>query len=87
LTSERLETGKAKDTISRFHVSTTIIAQACLSGTLDILLHLDENITNDSLKDFPLAEYVAKHWVGLILAVGSGLRPMADLSRVRSSAS
>jgi hypothetical protein len=61
LTSERL--AKAKDLISRFHVSMTpahtIIAQACLGS----LLHLDENITNDSLKDFPLAEYAAKHWV------------------------
>ena len=61
LTSERL--AKAKDSISRFHVATipghTIIAQACLG----ILLHLDKNITKDSLKNFPLAEYAAKHWV------------------------
>ena len=60
LTSARL--AKAKDTITRFHLSMTpahtIIAQACLG----ILLHLDENITKNSLKDFPLAEYAAKHW-------------------------
>jgi ankyrin repeat protein len=62
LTSARL--AKAKDTISRFHVfmtpAHTTIAQACLG----ILLHLDENITKDSLKDFPLVEYAAEHWVG-----------------------
>jgi len=62
LTSRRLF--EAKDTISRFHVSMTsahtIIAQACLS----VLLHIDENITNDGLKNFPLAEYAAEHWVG-----------------------
>jgi ankyrin repeat protein len=61
LTSARL--AEAKDTISRFHVSMTpahtIVAQACLG----VLLHLDENITKDSLKDFPLAEYAAEHWV------------------------
>ena len=61
LTSARL--AKEKDSISRFHVSMTpahtIIAQACLG----VLLHLDENITNSSLKKFPLAEYAAKHWV------------------------
>jgi ankyrin repeat protein len=61
LTSERL--AKAKDTISRFRVSMTpahtIITQVCLG----ILLRLDENITKDSLKDFPFAEYAAKHWV------------------------
>ncbi len=38
----------------------TIVAQACLG----LLLHLDENITKDSLKDFPLAGYAAEHWVG-----------------------
>jgi ankyrin repeat protein len=62
LTSMRLT--KAKDTISRFHVSMTeahtIVAQACLG----VLLHLDENITEDSLEEFPLAEYAAEHWVG-----------------------
>ena len=62
LSSARL--AKAKDTISRFHVSTTpahtIVAQACLG----VLLHLDENVTKDSLEKFPLAEYAAEHWVG-----------------------
>ena len=62
LTSARLV--KANDTISRFHVSMTtahtIIAQACLS----VLLHLDENITEDSLEELPLARYAAEHWVG-----------------------
>jgi ankyrin repeat protein len=62
LTSPRL--AQQKDTISRFHVSMTaahtIISQACLG----VLLHLDENITNESLKKFPLAEYAAEHWVG-----------------------
>jgi ankyrin repeat protein len=60
-----LDDTKAKDTISRFYVSMTpahtIIAQACLG----VLLHLDENITNESLKKFPLAEYAAEaaeHW-------------------------
>ena len=62
LTSTRL--AKAKDTISRFHVSMTpahtIVAQACLG----VLLHLDENITRVRLKDFPLADYAAEHWMG-----------------------
>ena len=61
LTSARL--AETKGNISRFQVSMTpahtIIAQACLG----ILLHLDENITEDELKDFPLAEYAAKYWV------------------------
>lgn len=55
---------EAKDNISRFHVSmtpsNTVVAQACLG----VLLYLDENITEDSLKEFPLARYAAEHWVG-----------------------
>ena len=62
LTSIRL--AEAKDTISRFHVSMTpahtIVAQACLGA----LLHLDKNVTKDSLEKFPLAEYAAEHWMG-----------------------
>ena len=62
LTSARLS--KAKDRISRrYYVSMTpahtLAAQACLG----ILLHLKTNITSDSLQDYPLAEYAAKHWV------------------------
>jgi len=61
LTSARL--AETKDTISRFRVSMTaahtIVAQACLG----MLLHLDENITKDRLKEFPLAEYAAEHLV------------------------
>jgi hypothetical protein len=61
LTSTRLT--EARDTISRFHVSNTpahtLVTQACVG----MLLHLDEDISNDSLKDYPLAEYAAKHWL------------------------
>jgi ankyrin repeat protein len=61
LTSIRL--AEARDPISRYHVSITsansLVAQACLG----ILLHLDKDITNDGLKNFPLAEYAAQHWV------------------------
>jgi len=62
LTSPRL--AKAKPIISRFHVSMaqahTVVAQACLGA----LLHLDENVTKDSLENFPLADYAAEHWAG-----------------------
>jgi hypothetical protein len=50
-------------TISRFRVlvmpAHTVVAQACL-GTL---LHLDKAVTEESLKEFPLVEYAAQHWV------------------------
>ena len=61
LTSTRF--GKRRDALSsRFHISITpahdLLSRACLG----ILLHLDESITEDSLKDFPLAEYAARYW-------------------------
>jgi ankyrin repeat protein len=61
LTSTRF--AKRYDTISsRYNISMThahtIVVQACLG----MLLHLDDNITRDGLKTFPLAEYAAEHW-------------------------
>jgi len=62
LTSSRFA-DKCDTTSRRYHVSmtpaNTLVAQACLG----ILLHLDENITRDSLVKFPLAKYAAEHWV------------------------
>ena len=85
LTSARL--AETKDTISRFHVSMTpahtIVAQACLG----VLLHLDEKITEDRLKEFPLAEYAAEHWVDHALfenvssKVEDGMKRLFDPSK------
>ena len=62
LTSTRLA-GATDIITSRYHVSMTpahtLAAQACLG----IMLHLDKDITSESLGDFPLAEYAAEHWV------------------------
>ena len=53
---------KCDTTTSRYHISMelayTAITQACLGA----LLHLDENITRDTPKKFPLSEYAAEHW-------------------------
>src|SRR5258708_5461556 len=78
---------ETKDTISRIHVSMTpahtIIAQACLG----VLLNLDENITEDSLGDFPLAKYAAEHWVeharfeNVSSSVQDGMKRLFDPSK------
>ena len=62
LTSARL--AKANDTISRFQISMTAAHTIVAQGCLGVLLHLDENVTRDSLEKFPLAEYAAEHWMG-----------------------
>ena len=61
LTSDRLATSTivaARDCHILLEPSHTIMAQACLS----ILLRLDSNINEDSLKDFPLARYASEHF-------------------------
>jgi ankyrin repeat protein len=79
LTSERLT--KAKDTVSRFHVSMTpahtIVAQACLG----VLLHLDEDITEDGLEDFPPAEYAAEQWANHARFESVALKVLDGLKR------
>jgi hypothetical protein len=86
LTSARF--AEKSDPISRhYHISTTsahtLVAQACLS----ILLHLDQDVDNDSLKKFPLAEYAGKHWVeharfdGVSQNAEEGMKRLFDASK------
>ena len=60
LTSDRIANAEH---ISRFHLALkpahTLLAKACLS----VLLHLDYSIDKAMIKNFPLAEYAARHWV------------------------
>ena len=46
----------------RFHDTSSYHHCSSMSG-YSTTVHLDENIIKGSLKDFPLAEYAAKHWV------------------------
>ena len=60
LTSDRLAT--ANEDFSRFHIiphlAHSTLAQACLG----VLLQLDDRIDKDSIRNFPLADYAARHW-------------------------
>ncbi len=86
LTSARL--AGATDIISRrYHISMTpahtLAAQTCLG----ILLHLDIDVTIDSLQDFPLAKYAADHWVNHVRLedvsrnVEDGMKQLFDPSK------
>src|SRR5580698_4862639 len=61
LTSERL--AAAGERLSYYHIipepAHTILAHASLS----VLLHLDDEIDRDTIAQFPLAPYAARHWV------------------------
>jgi len=61
LTSSRFS--QKHDNISRRHHISMSPAHSFVTQTcLGVLLHLDENITSQSLTEFPLAEYAAQHW-------------------------
>jgi len=49
--------------VSQYHIEPeaahTILARACLG----VLLRLDDRVDRDKMKNFPLAEYAARHWV------------------------
>jgi len=60
LTSNRIA---ISEHVAHFHVlpkpAHVLLARACLSA----LLHLDDHIDEDTIKNFPLALYAAQHWV------------------------
>ena len=60
LTSTRLS--KAKDTVSRFHISMTSAHTIVAQASLGVLLYLDEKVTKISLERFLFADYAAEHW-------------------------
>ena len=57
-----IRTAESSKDISCHHIALepahTIVAQACLG----VLLRLDEHIDEETIKNFPLAEYAAEHW-------------------------
>jgi ankyrin repeat protein len=60
---EFLSSSRLTSSISRYRIhplpAHTILTQVCLG----FLLHLDEDIDEESAKGFPLADYAAQHWV------------------------
>jgi ankyrin repeat protein len=61
LTSDRIA---ISEHVSRFHVlprpAHALLARACLS----VLLQLSDRIVRDKIRNFPLASYAARYWVG-----------------------
>ena len=52
---------KKSDILSYYyHISMTLAHALIMQACLGVLLHLDEDITKDSMKKFPLAEYATE---------------------------
>ena len=86
LTSPRFAQ-KCNTISSRYYISMspahTVIAQACLG----ILLHLPENVTRDSLMQYPLVEYASENWFeharfeGVSQNVVEGMKQLFDRTK------
>ena len=82
LTSARLA-GNNNTISRRYHISSTPAHTLAVQACLGTLLHLDENVTRDILKTFPLAEYAARHWFEharfeVSHDVGEGMKQLFD---------
>jgi Ankyrin repeats (3 copies) len=59
LISTRIAEGRVSRYYSPLEPAHFLVTQACLS----ILLQLDDHITKECMKDFPLVEYAARYWM------------------------
>jgi len=90
LMSDRL--AESSRPVSHYHVEPeaahTILAQACLG----ILLRLDDRVDRDKIKNFPFAEYAARHWVeharfkGVSSHIKDGMECLFDADKPHLSA-
>jgi len=60
LTSDRLAT--ASEDLSRYHIVPHLAHATLAQASLSILLQVDNHIDKDSIRNFPLADYAARHW-------------------------
>ena len=61
LTSDRLATSSGH--ISSYHISLEPAHETLARACLGVLLRSEDHLDRDSIEDFPLADYAAKHWV------------------------
>jgi hypothetical protein len=59
LTAARITGGRVPQYYIPLEPAHILVTRTCLS----ILLQLDDNVTQERVKDFPLVEYAAKYWV------------------------
>ncbi|KAI9455695.1 ankyrin repeat-containing domain protein [Lactarius psammicola] len=60
LTSDRLAT--TSEDLSRYHITPHLAHATLAQASLGVLLQLDDRIDKDSIRNFPLADYAARHW-------------------------
>jgi Ankyrin repeats (3 copies)/Ankyrin repeat len=61
LTSERLAT--AEERLASYHILPEPAHTTLARASLSVLLQLDDKIDRDTISQFPLAPYAARHWV------------------------
>jgi hypothetical protein len=60
LTSDRLTT--ASENLSRHHIVPYLAHTTLAQASLSVLLQLDDHIDKETIRNFPLSDYAARHW-------------------------
>ena len=60
LTSDRLTT--ASENFSRYHIVPHFAHATLTQASLGVLLQLDSRVDKENIRNFPLADYAARHW-------------------------
>ena len=60
LTSDRLAT--ASQNLSRYYIVPHLAHATLAQASLGVLLQLNDRVNKESIKNFPLADYAARHW-------------------------
>ena len=78
LISDRL--AAASPELSRYHIIPNFAHATLAQASLGVLLQLDNRIDKDSIRNFPLADYAARHWFehGRFENVSSTIRDATD---------
>ena len=87
MSSRFAESTQSSREVSQYHIEPEpahiILAKACLG----ILLRLDDRVDRDKIKNFPLADYAARHWVkhaqfkGVLSHIKDGMECLFDADK------
>ncbi len=78
LTSDRLAT--ASEDLSHYHIVPHLAHATLAQASLSVLLQLDDRIDKDGIRNFPFADYAARHWFehGRFENVSSSIRDATE---------
>ena len=90
LTSDRLST--TTENLSRYHIVPHFAHDTLAQASLGVLLELDNRTDEESIRNYPLADYAARHWLDhckfgdVTMAIQDATKYLFDRARPHFSA-